>query len=100
MKSRRQLKPAPSNLQRYLNMREAAEYLGMSYSDVCAKWPDWDVYGCIPARRPGGRNLMFDRKELDRMVEQWKVTQPQGGNRWHTFKGTRSVRRTAVSAVR
>jgi excisionase family DNA binding protein len=56
---------------RLLNIREAARYLG------CAVWQlrhlEWA--GEIPSVRNLGRRILFDRADLDRLVDQRKGTQ-------------------------
>lgn len=61
--------------QAYLNLKQAAEYLGIPYSTANRDWPGWEKHGVIPSRRNGRVKgvLMFSRKDLDGLVESWKV---------------------------
>lgn len=54
-------------LQEYFNLREAAEYLGIGYSQGKVDWPGWKKWGCVPVRY--GKALKFKKSQLDRMME-------------------------------
>lgn len=60
--------------QNYLNLREAAEYLGIGESTAQRLWPSWIKLGIIPARYPGKR-LRFKKSDLDKLIEQFKVAE-------------------------
>ncbi|MBI5150149.1 MAG: helix-turn-helix domain-containing protein [Candidatus Omnitrophica bacterium] len=56
----------------YLNLKQSAEYLGISEGHTKRIWPSWQRYGVVPARFPA-RTLRFKRSDLDRMIESLKV---------------------------
>ena len=62
--------------QAYMNLRQAAEYLGIPYATAAVSWAGWEKWGVIPSRRNGrkGGVLMFQKKLLDQMVEEWQVS--------------------------
>lgn len=54
---------------RLLSAQDAAEYLGVPYTTL----RDWALRGHVPVvRAPQSRRMWFDRRDLDRIVEQWK----------------------------
>lgn len=64
--------------QEYLNLKQAAEYLGIGESTAKnrkspAYWCKWEKFGVVASRWPG-RMLKFKRSDLDRMMEETKVT--------------------------
>lgn len=72
--------------QEYMNLRQTADYLGMSLSTAHRSYPTWVEHGVIPSRLRSlvknekgsievreGRNLRFKRSEIDRMMDQLKV---------------------------
>lgn len=59
-------------LQNYLNLKQAAEYLGISESHAKTQWPGWSKYGVIPSRFPS-RMLKFKISDLDKLMEVLKV---------------------------
>jgi hypothetical protein len=61
-------------IQAYMNLKEAAEYLGIGESTAKREWPSWEKYGVIPSRFPV-RNLKFKRTELDKMMDSLKVVE-------------------------
>lgn len=62
-----------STRQRYFNLNQTAQYLGMGLSTVKRDWPSFSKYGVVPSR-VGKRTLRFDKEQLDRMMERLKVT--------------------------
>ena len=65
MKSSRETKRiVPTN---WLYLKEASEYLRMSYTKAKIDWPSWEKYGVHASRM--GRKVLFNIKELDRMLE-------------------------------
>lgn len=58
--------------QQYLNLRQAAEYLGIGRATAIRLWPSWSKFGVVPSRYPQ-RTLRFKRADLDRMMEALKV---------------------------
>ncbi len=62
---RRAAGPGP----RLLSAQTAAKYLGVPYTTL----RDWALRGHLPViRAPQSRRMWFDRKDLDRIVDQWK----------------------------
>jgi excisionase family DNA binding protein len=62
---RRSAAPGP----RLLSAQTAAKYLGVPYTTL----RDWALRGHLPViRAPQSRRMWFDRKDLDRIVDQWK----------------------------
>jgi len=65
-----------STTQRLLDLRSAAAYLGLSVYTV--RELEWK--GALPRVRiplPNGgevRKLLFDQRDLDRLIESWKAT--------------------------
>lgn len=58
-----------ANESRLLSAQDAAAYLGVPYTSL----RDWALRGHIPiVRVPDCRRLWFDRRDLDRAVDQWK----------------------------
>lgn len=57
----------------YLTMREAAEYIGLSYNTIKRRkrWMNWQKFG-VDAYCPAGK-IIFKRTDLDRMVESSRV---------------------------
>jgi hypothetical protein len=56
---------------RLLNLQTAAAYLGVPDTSL----RDWALRGHVPiVRVPDCRRLWFDRRDLDRLVDQWKET--------------------------
>lgn len=54
---------------RLLSAQTAAKYLGVPYTTL----RDWALRGHLPViRAPQSRRMWFDRKDLDRIVDQWK----------------------------
>lgn len=54
---------------RLLSAQSAAKYLGVPYTTL----RDWALRGHLPVlRAPQSRRMWFDRKDLDRIVDQWK----------------------------
>ena len=54
---------------RLLSAQDAAEYLGVPYTTL----RDWALRGHVPVvRAPQSRRMWFDRRDLDRIVEQRK----------------------------
>lgn len=54
---------------RLLSAQTAARYLGVPYTTL----RDWALRGHLPViRAPQSRRMWFDRKDLDRIVDQWK----------------------------
>jgi len=58
--------------QEYLNLKQAAEYLGIGGSTAKRIWPSWIDHGVVPSRFPGNK-LRFKRSELDRMMDLLRV---------------------------
>lgn len=58
--------------QAYMNLREAAHYLGIGESTAKREWPGWKEFGVVPSRYPKN-TLRFKREDLDRMMESLKV---------------------------
>jgi len=60
---------SPPSDSRLLSAQDAAAYLGVPYTSL----RDWALRGHIPiVRVPDCRRLWFDRRDLDRAVDQWK----------------------------
>lgn len=54
---------------RLLSAQSAAKYLGVPYTTL----RDWALRGHLPViRAPQSRRMWFDRKDLDRIIDQWK----------------------------
>lgn len=54
---------------RLLSAQNAAKYLGVPYTTL----RDWALRGHVPlVRAPQSRRMWFDRRDLDRIIEQWK----------------------------
>ena len=54
---------------RLLSAQSAAKYLGVPYTTL----RDWVLRGHLPViRAPQSRRMWFDRKDLDRIIDQWK----------------------------
>jgi excisionase family DNA binding protein len=70
--SRRQRKASTADTKataRLLSAQDAARYLGVPYTSL----RDWALRGHLPiVRAPDSRRMWFDRKDLDRVIEQWK----------------------------
>jgi excisionase family DNA binding protein len=60
---------------RLLNAREVADYLGLSNATVL----DWFECGRLPGFRPGGRKggpVRFRLAEVEAVLEHWRVNRP------------------------
>lgn len=60
----------------YLNARNAAQYLGISYGTLMSDYPSWIACGVTPIRYGGRANtghLRFKKSELDHLMNQWKM---------------------------
>lgn len=62
----------------YFNLKQCAEYLGLSISTVRNvksrwHWAGWERYGVRPSRMPGTRILLFKKTDLDKLMEAIKV---------------------------
>jgi predicted site-specific integrase-resolvase len=55
-----------------MNLKQAAEYLGIAYITAQKGWPSWLKHGVVPARFPQ-RTLRFKREDLDKMMDLLKV---------------------------
>lgn len=59
--------------QQYLNLKQAAEYLGINESTASRQWPGWkERFNVVPSKL-GKRTLKFKRSDLDQMMEALKV---------------------------
>lgn len=56
---------------RYLNLKEAADYCRMAYSTARKRWPSWAIYG-VHAHKIGRRPI-FKASEINRMIELLRV---------------------------
>lgn len=56
------------NTKEYVNTKEAAKYLGISYFYFMQTWPSLERYG-VRAFKPGGRRLLFRQDELRNYIE-------------------------------
>ena len=66
---RRRALPNDAPPARLLSAQAAAAYLGVPYTSL----RDWALRGHVPiVRPPDCRRLWFDRRDLDRLIEQWK----------------------------
>lgn len=63
------------NKKNHLTLKEAADYLGISYINARINWPEWTKFGVIPFRYLGNpkASLRFRVSELEKMTEQWNV---------------------------
>ncbi len=53
------------NEKRYYRSNEAAEYLGVTEKTL----RKWSRANLIPYSRPGGKILIFDKRDLDAFIE-------------------------------
>ena len=60
------------NEKRYYRSNEAAEYLGVTEKTL----RKWSRANLIPYSRPGGKILLFDKRDLDAFIEKHR----SGGN--------------------
>jgi hypothetical protein len=54
--------------QAYLNLRQAAQYLGIGLSTAKRTWPEWGDKGC-KARRYPKHTLRFKKEDLDKLMD-------------------------------
>jgi len=52
---------------RWLGLKQAAQYMGLSHSYVKRIWPTFDKYGVAIHRV--GRRLLFRASDLDKVIE-------------------------------
>lgn len=59
--------------QAYLNLKDSAVYLGLSYRTAKNEWPGWiEKFNVTPSRYPK-RTLRFKKTDLDKIMELTKV---------------------------
>jgi hypothetical protein len=63
-------------LQEYFNLKESAVYLGMSYRSIKNEYRSWEMFGIVPSRRPGKREVFYKKSDLDLLHEKTKIVQP------------------------
>lgn len=56
---------------RWLTLREAAQYIRLSYNTAKKVWPGWTQHGVTPHRL--GKKLIFDSKQLDKFVQAHRI---------------------------
>ncbi len=56
---------------RYLNLKEAAEYCRMAYKTARMNWRKWERFGVHASKL--GRRPIFKASDLDRMIELHRV---------------------------
>lgn len=60
--------------QQFMSLKQASEYLGISYQTAKRDYRGWSKWGVSFHRYNGQSNrLLFKRSELERMVDQWKI---------------------------
>jgi predicted transcriptional regulator len=62
--------------QEYMNLKETAVYVGRSYRAIKKHYRSWEMFGIIPSRRPGEREVFFKRSDLDLLHEKTKIILP------------------------
>jgi len=63
------MKPRPNG--RLVSVRNAADELGLAYHTVY----EWVQRGFVPVVRPvGSRSLYLDRRDLEKLIDDWKET--------------------------
>lgn len=58
-----------------LNLREAANYLGIGYSTFKGMWKSLTSKNLIKPIRPGKRTVLIERVQLDTLRRKWQVLQ-------------------------
>jgi len=61
--------------QKYLSLRDTANYLGIGYGTALRDWKSWIRYGVSPIRymeRPNS-GLLFRREDLDKLMESCEI---------------------------
>lgn len=57
--------------QKWMTLKEAAQYLRCSYAKAKADWASWEKFG-VKAHRMGNR-ILFSVRELDQLVEAHQI---------------------------
>lgn len=66
-----QKEPAVITDDRWMSLKEAAEYCRMAYQTARIKWPSWSKHGVHAYKL--GRRPIFKASELNRMIELHRV---------------------------
>lgn len=60
--------------QNYMNLKQLAEYLGVSYAYVKREWAGWAVRLDIKIAEFPGRMKRISRRDADRIFEAYRIT--------------------------
>lgn len=68
------MKMSRATIQNYFNLKETADFLGISYRSAKNDWRGWERWGVRASRYNGESNrLIFKRSDLEKMVQQWEI---------------------------